>query len=361
MKFARQYPTRTCPQPPAASRRVPRSPARGGGPGWGLLLALAIALASHCAIADTIKIGMQKLEGLGPIFVAQERGYFAAEGVPAELVYFQAAPPVAVGVVSGDLDFGIAGISGGFYSLAAQGALRIIAGYIREAPSFKATAYVVSNRAWAAGMRSLKDFPGHSVGVIQVGTSQHYALGLLAEKYGFDLKSIRVVPLQTGNNEATALVGGQIDAALIPITYIKPALEDGGAKLLGWVGDETPWQLGVVFTATRTANEKRGTVERFLRAYRHGVRDFYDAFIGPDGRRRDGPTAPEITAIISKYVGSSPAAVRAAISYYDRDARLDVQDILHQIAWFKAQGLLKGELDGATLIDRRYVVPLPER
>ncbi len=24
-------------------------------------------------------------------------------------------------------------------------------------------------------------------------------------------------------------------------------IEQSGAKLLGWVGDETPWQIGVVF------------------------------------------------------------------------------------------------------------------
>jgi NitT/TauT family transport system substrate-binding protein len=165
--------------------------------------------------------------------------------------------------------------------------------------------------------------------------------------------------VQSGANQASAVVGGQVDAAVVPETYVKSALQAGDAKLLGYVGDETPWQLGAAFTATRTANERRDTVERFLTAYKKGVREFHDAFTGPDERRRDGPTADAVVAIIAKYVGESPEKVRLATAYYDRDARLDVKDVLHQIAWYKAQGLIKGEVDGERLIDKRYVVPLP--
>jgi hypothetical protein len=88
------------------------------------------------------------------------------------------------------------------------------------------------------------------------------------------------------------------------------------------------------------------------------VRDYHDAFIDENEQRRDGPTAPAILAIISKYTGESTEALEAGIAYFDPQARLDVADVLHQIAWYKAQNLLKGEIDGTVLVDRRYVVPL---
>jgi NitT/TauT family transport system substrate-binding protein len=326
-----------------------------------LVGAVLAALVAHAAAADEhIKIGIQKLEGQGPIFIAEEKGYFAAEGLDAEIVYFTAAQPIAVGVVSGDLDFAVAGFGAGFYNLASKGELRIIAAYVREAPSFQATAYVVSNRAYEAGFTQLKDFAGKSVAVMQIGASQHYALGRLAEKYGFDLKGVRVVAVQSGANEASAVVGGQVDAAVVPETYVKTALAAGDAKLIGWVGDETPWQLGSAFTSTKIANERGKTVGAFLRAYKKGVAEFHDAFVGPDERRRNGPAAPEVLAIVGKYVGESPEKVATAIPYYDREARLDVTDVLHQIVWYKAQGMLKDDLDGTQLIDSRYVVPLPQ-
>ena len=327
-----------------------------------LLAALAAAtLAAQSAAAEAIKIGIQKLEGQGPLFIAEEKGYFRAEGLDAELVYFTSAQPIATGVVSGDLDFAVAGFGAGFYNLAAQGALRIIAAYVREAPSFQATAYVISNRAYGEGFTKLEDFAGKTVAVMQVGSSQHYALGRLAEKYGFDLKNVRVVAVQSGANEATAVVGGQVDAAVVPETYVKSALQAGQAKLIGWVGDETPWQLGSAFTSTRIANERGETVRKFLRAYKKGVTEFHDAFVGADERRQDGPTAPEVLAIVGKYVGEPAEKVRLAVPYYDREARLDVKDVLHQIAWYKAQGMLKSDVDGEALIDSRYVVPLPDR
>jgi hypothetical protein len=35
--------------------------------------------------------------------------------------------------------------------------------------------------------------------------------------------------------------------------------------------------------------------------------------------------------------------------------------VLHQIAWYRGQGLVKGEVDGDQVIDKRYVVPLPTK
>src|SRR5690348_10659802 len=85
------------------------------------------------ASAERLKIGLIKIGTGGPMFVAQEKGSFAAEGLAAEFVFFDSAPPIAVATVSGDVDVGLAGLTAGFYSLAGQGALRIIAAANREA------------------------------------------------------------------------------------------------------------------------------------------------------------------------------------------------------------------------------------
>jgi NitT/TauT family transport system substrate-binding protein len=323
-------------------------------------VALAIAaFTSASAIAEPIKIALLKQGGSGPLFIAEEKGYFAAEGVPAELVYFADGQAVAVAVVSGDIDFGVVGISGGFYSLAGQGALRIIAGAYREAPGFPLFAIIASNRAYAAGLKSYKDLPGHSAAVTAIGSAGHYTLALIAEKFGFDLKSLRILPTQSTSNSNSAVAGGQVDAGMQLASSAVTMLQNGSVQLLGWAGDDVPWQTAVAFTATKTANDRRDTVERFLRAYRNGARTYHDAFIGPDEKRADGPSAQEIMAIIAKYNGLSTEQVGQAIAYVDPEARLDVKDVRHQIAWFKSQGMVKGEIDSDAIIDQRYVIPLP--
>ena len=43
------------------------------------------------------------------------------------------------------------------------------------------------------------------------------------------------------------------------------------------------------------------------------------------------------------------------------EAARRAKDIAHQIEWFKAQGMVKGELDPAMFIDKRYALTLPEK
>ncbi len=303
---------------------------------------------------------MVKTLAVGPIFVAQERGYFAAEGLAAEIVFIDAAQPIAVAAASGDIDFGVTGLSAAFYSLAGQGALRMIAAGNREMPGFKNAGYLASNRAWDEGLRTIKDLAGHSVAVTQRGAMLDYDLALAIEHFALDPKSVRVLALQSNSNMSSAIAGGQADAAVFPVTPAMVVLGKGDAKLLGWVGDMVPYgQANAAFTATKIADGRSDTVMRFLRAYKKGARDYHDAFAGPDEARRDGPTAPAILGILHKFTGQEIAAIDEAIPWVDADVRLDVGDIKHQIAWFRDQGLLKGEVAADALIDRRYVTALP--
>lgn len=324
----------------------------------GLLALAALALWSRAAAAEDIKIGQLKTAGNGATFVALERGYFAAEGLNPTLVFFDAAQPIAVAVVSSDVDIGATALTGGLYNLAAQGALRVIAAQSADVPSFQNNTVIVSNRAYAAGLKTYQDLKGRSVAVTTIGSSPQYCIVLLAGKYGFDLASIRFLPVQTTANVVTSVVGGQADAGVGPAAPLMPAIEHGDAKLLGFVGDETPFQLGAVFISTKTADQRGNMVARFLRAYRKGARDYHDAFTGPGEKHRDGPEAPAIIAILEKYLGQSEAQVKAGISYVEAEGRIDAKDVQHQIDWYRGQGLVKGEITASELIDKRYALTL---
>ena len=317
---------------------------------------MGLALPTH---AEPLKVGTIKSAGAGPLFVAQERGYFKAEGLEVEFVFFDASQPIAVADVSGDVDIGATPPTAAFYALASQGVLRIISGYVMDAPTFQANGAVASNAAYAAGFKSFKDMAGRKVSTTQVGAAPHYAWGLLAEHFGVDLKTVQVVALQSNPNQVSAVVGGQVDAAMMPSTFLTPPLEAGQVKLLGFVGDITPWQLGATFTSAKIANERGEALKKFIRAFILGIHDYHDAFTGPGEKRADMPTAPEILAIMSKYIGQSPEQLKRALPYFDRENRMDFKDVLHQIAWYKSQGMLKDSVNGNDIIDKRYAVPLP--
>src|SRR6185437_6608198 len=244
-----------------------------------IVLICGVALAAG-ARAETIKVGLLKTVGAGPIFIAQEKGYLAAEGLTVEDVVFDSAEPIAVAVVSGAVDIGATGLTAGFYTLAGQGALKMIASGSFERAGFQGPAVLVSNRAWESGLKAFTDWPGHSVAISQVGGAPHYSLGLLEEKFHIDGKTVRVLPLQSNANRIAAVTGGTADTAILPVTYAMPSIQHGDAKLLGWVGDNTPWQVAAVLTSTKATNERGDMVKRFLRASRRGAADYRDAFIG---------------------------------------------------------------------------------
>lgn len=325
------------------------------------VLALASGAGAETLKANTIKVGLLKTVGSGPIFIAQERGYFAAEGLEVQTVVFDSAEPIAVATVSGSIDIGATGLTAGFYTLAGEGALKMLGSESFERRGFQGQAVLVSNRAWSAGLKSLADLSGHSVAISQIGGAPHYSLGLLEEKFGVDPKTVRVLPLQSNANRIAAVTGGTADTAIIPVTYAMPSIQKGDAKLLGWVGDNAPWQVAAVFTSTKATNERGGMLTRFLRASQRGLDDYEAAFLGQDQKLRFGPTAPAVLAILAKYTGQPEADIKLGISYLDPQSRVDVTDIDRQIAWFRAQGMVKGNFAAKDVIDTRYAIALPER
>jgi NitT/TauT family transport system substrate-binding protein len=189
----------------------------------------------------------------------------------------------------------------------------------------------------------------------------HYSLALIAEKYRLDLKSMTIEALQGIPQIVSAIQGNQIDAAVNTATAINPLLLQHQAELLGWVGDETPWQAAITMTTARSIAERPKTVEAFLRAFKRGAREYHDAFTGPGEKRQDGPNADEVLAILSKYTGQPPEQIKLSVAYVDSEARVDVKDIRHQIEWFKEQKMLKDDVDPDKVMDMHYVVPLPGR
>jgi NitT/TauT family transport system substrate-binding protein len=327
-----------------------------------LVFLAALALAAPAAHGnETIKIGSLKAANVGPAFIAKEKGYFAAEGLDVEFSYFESAQPVAVGVASGSLDFGCTSISAGMYALAGQGVIKIISGMYSEAPGFHNFGIMASLKASAAGLKSYKDLPGHSIAISQIGSPVHYSLALVADKYHLDLKSMRIEPLQGVPQIVSAVEGNQVDSSVTTATAMNPMLLQHKAELVGWIGDETPWQAAVTITTAKRIAEKPQTVEAFLRAFKRGAREYHDAFTGPGEKRQDGPNAAEILGILSKFTGQSPDQIKLSVAYVDGEARVDVKDIQHQVQWFKEQKMLKDDIDPTKVMDMKYVVPLPGR
>ena len=324
---------------------------------WCAAAVFAMAASGAAAAADKVRVSVLPFVSSAPLFIAVENGHFAKQGLEAELKFFTAAQPVALAVTSGDVDFGVTATTAGFFNLAGKGTITIVAAQSREEKGWPFNAYVASNKAYAAGLTSLDKLPGRSFGISQVGSSHHYMVGRLAEKRGFPLDKLQVTPLQSVPNMIAAVKGGQVDATILPAQYANDLEAKGEAKILGWVDQETPWQLGAVFTAPKMIAEKRAVVEKFVRAWQAAAAEYDAAFQKRDakGQRVFGPGADALIAIIEKHTKAKPEVIRVSLPYIDPQGRLLVRDLYEQVRWYKAAKLIDADIEAKNIMDLSFV------
>jgi NitT/TauT family transport system substrate-binding protein len=320
------------------------------------LLALSAGALARAEEPLKAKIGVLRLSSSAPVFIAQDKGYFREAGLDVELKFFDAAQPIAVATTSGDVDFGITAFTAGLYNLAGKGTLKVIGGMSREKAGYPLIGYFASNNAYAAGLKTPRDLAGRRIAVTQVGSSFHYSLGLLADKYGFKLADVKIVPLQSLSNAAAALKGETVDAALLPVSTARRLMDDGGAKLLGWVGDETPWQLGAVFASPKTLANK-ALVTKLIGVLARADREYHDVILASvkEGKAAINDKTRPLLEIIAKYTNLPVEQVVGNCAYIDPDGKLDVKNVDNQIKWLQEQGFVDKGFDADAIIDKAYV------
>ncbi|HLI22213.1 MAG TPA: hypothetical protein VKV32_13895, partial [Stellaceae bacterium] len=151
------------------------------------------------------------------------------------------------------------------------------------------------------------------------------------------------------------------DSAVLPATPALPLIDRGALKLLGWASDLVPgWMGAVAFTSAKHADNDGDLVKRFMIAFRHGSRDYHDAFAGRDDKRQDNEATPAMLDLLSKFTGIPAPMIDRAVPYLDGQGRVVMSDLAHQIEWYRAHGMMKAALDPKTIVDTRYAILMPE-
>jgi NitT/TauT family transport system substrate-binding protein len=325
------------------------------------LALLALPAIARAQAAEPIRLGLLRTLSPAPFYIAQGRGYFADEGVDVTFRFFEAAQPIAAAAVSGDIDVGVTALTGGFFNLAQTGALKVIGGALHEEHGYDGSAILVSDAAYKAGLTSIPKLAGHSFAITQYGSSFHYMIGRIAEGAGFDLGGMHLRVVQTIANMVASVQSGQVDATIAIASMARPVADAGQGHIIGWAGDVVPYQITALFTTAPMIARRADALHRFARAYQRGVADYRAAFLRLDAAGKPILDAATDAAIplIAKYVFTGDPDARQKIidgvGYYDAGGALDVKDVTAQLDWFRKQGLVKGDLDAAAIIDTGFL------
>src|SRR5437660_8014401 len=163
-------------------------------------------------------------------------------------------------------------------------------------------------------------------------------------------------PYTTLFRSAAALKGETVDAALLPVSTARKLMDDGGAKLLGWVGDETPWQLGAVFASPKTLANK-ALVTKLLTVLERADREYHDVILASvkDGNAAINDKTRPLLEIIAKYTNLPIEQVVGNCAYIDPDGKLDVKNIANQIEWLQEQGFVDKGFGVDAILAKDYV------
>lgn len=307
---------------------------------------------------DEVVLGALRFTSHSAGFIAYEKGYFEDEGLDVSFEFFQAAQPIAVATAGGDVDFGVAGVTGGLMNLAERDAIRIVAGVLHEKAGVDGMMIMASNPAYEDGLTTPADIAGRSLAMTQVGSSFHYMMHLIAEKEGFDLDEVRLTPLQKVGSMIGALKSGQVDAMIMVPHIAKPMVAAGDAKEIGWLNDYAEYQISTLFTSVDNIETDRDMVERFIRAYAKGIADFNAVMLNPDA---DPADVEEMTRMIHNYVyidrpyESAAPAIQAGAMFLNEDAALNKTGVDAHMQWFKDEGLVDTDLSVDKLVDDSFV------
>ena len=310
-----------------------------------------------------LRLGTLSLQSGSVFQLAKDFGYFEEEGITTEFLIFPSAQKIALAVASNDVDIGLTGITAAVFNLAGHGKLKLIAGNFREEPGWEGSAIVVSNKAWSEGLHHPRQLAGHSIAVTDIGSTLHYTAGRIANKYAFPPDSIKPIPLHSFPEIFTALATDRVDSSIVPGMLAHGMENKNNGHIIGWISEESPWQVTGLLVSSRLLAKNRETAEKFLRAFRKGSHLYNENFnqVSPETNLKNLAEGKQplrqVTESMQRFI--APVMTAEQLVHYplymDSDARLDLKSIDKQLNWYQEQGMVNRQVTLDQVVDKPLV------
>ncbi len=332
----------------SASPREPWS-----GPGRRLARALVLVavvagwVGQAASAATTVRVVVAPYLSNAPLFIAEEEGYFAAEGLRLELVSMARGAAAVPALITGDLDV-LAGVinAGVLNAVARGGTLRLVAnkGYV-AADGCASTALLAR--------RGLLDPPGDHPPIALKGRrlvmpNRASFEGYVAERFlsggGLTIDAVERVDIP-GPAELDAFRTGAIDATVSGEPWLTRILMSGHATVWKRAQELIPdFDYAFVFYGASLLKQHPDVGRRFATAYLRGVRQYGQ---GKTERNLD---------ILAKHTGLDRELLRQVCwPAVRRDGRVDVKSVLEFQAWAAERKFVDRSLASSQLVDASFI------
>ncbi|MBF0133465.1 MAG: ABC transporter substrate-binding protein [Magnetococcales bacterium] len=316
------------------------------------LIALAIVVIvlapvdlSFAKQSHTYRIGLGPWIGFGPLYLAQDKGFFKKRGVVVDLVVLTGLAERNAALKAGKIEALAAPVD--YFALAAGNNLEtMIVMAIDESTGGDG---IVARRDIA----NVEDLKGKHV-AFQRGLPGEFFLRALLQSTGLSLHDIRSVDMETAQAGA-AFIAGHVDAAVVWEPWLSKAVDSGAGQVLASTKDFPNLVVDVLAfnqeTFVKSSKDVLAIVAAILDAISYWQNNPEEAnrIMAPHFQ-----VSPEKYALILK--GASFTDLSRNRSYFgSSDAKGPIYDVAKRAsAIWKDAGMISAEID-----PNRIISPIP--
>ena len=291
---------------------------------WLVLLVLSLGLNAGCGQQaqhkelQEITIGLMPDTDSLPFIIAQEKGFFAEEGITVHLQQFKSAMDRDGALQSGNLDGAVSDmLAVGF---AQDG------GFAIKVTSFTDGSYKLIASAEEPA-RDVVGLQGKAVAVSK-NTIIEYVTDQILQGQGLTATSINKVVIPQIPTRLEMLQNGKLAAATLPEPMASIAIHNGGHLISS--SDQLGINPGVIVFTDKTIETKRAEIQAMYRAYNKAV-----AYLST------APRDTYIELVLEK--GGFPPAARDSLQLpqYHAASLPKEKDVNDCIFWLKEKQLIK--------------------
>jgi NitT/TauT family transport system substrate-binding protein len=278
---------------------------------------------NEAALPDigTLQIAYVPVLPFTPLFVAEEKNYFAEQGLRVNLQRVRNVDEMLAPLGTGQLDLSVIAPTTGFFNAMYQALdVRVIAGANAMVSTGDPILMVRKALAESGAVKTVADLKGPKLAINLKGNIMEYLLAKGLEQSGLTLDDVELVTIP-GPEMLTALANSAVDGAVTAGSNAQRMINEGVAvKLLADTDIMQGGQGGVVVAGQRLLQPaNREIAIRVLAAYLKAVHDLND----------NGWNKPEIIGIIQKYTEMEPALIaNSAFFRFAIDGALDETSLM---------------------------------
>ncbi|HHY75773.1 MAG TPA: ABC transporter substrate-binding protein [Firmicutes bacterium] len=297
-----------------------------------------------------VTVGLKQVISDSGVLIGVAKNYYKDLGIEIEMTQFATGQDMINALAAGQLDVGCTVTASGLFNAMIRGLpVKVVADKGINVPDMGYYRLVIRSDLKDT-IKDFTDLKGRKLAIVGTASLDEIALDRCLNAGGLTLEDVDVQVIRSFPDIIAAMSNGSIDGGMVIEPFVTQAIELGIADPWKDPKEYDPDAQTALLVYGKSILERPEVAKRFMVAYIQALRDYNDAFFHDKGK-------DEIIDILVKYSTVTDKAL------YDKmyptglnpDGYVRMKGVQMDLDWYKARGLLMGDLTAEQAVDNSYV------